>query len=180
MRDLKEFATVLNACGRLGNASVGIGACLGNEEMKQRAVKAMAAYRREISSAMSWYKNANGSVIRGKGYMIINAEDKVMPTIIGTLASIVSRSGEVKDGTLILSMAQMLSGKTKVSLRVGGSRGHGLNLRDIIAAIAGCVDGQAGGHHEAAGALFETSREAEFVEAAKRVLEAQSIEEKVC
>lgn len=180
LRDLKEFATVLNACGRLGNASVGIGACLGNEDLKQRAMKAMAAYRREISNAMSWYKNANGSVIRGRGYMIINAEDRIMPTIIGTLASIVSRSGEVKDGMLILSMAQMLGGKTKASLRVSGPRGHGRNLRDVIASIAGSVDGQAGGHHEAAGALFDTTREADFLEAAKRVLEAQSIEEKVC
>ncbi|MBI2137935.1 DHH family phosphoesterase, partial [Candidatus Woesearchaeota archaeon] len=138
------------------------------------------AYRREISNAMSWYKNANGSVIRGRGYMIINAEDRIMPTIIGTLASIVSHSSEVKDGMLILSMAQMLGGKTKASLRVSGPRGHGRNLRDVIASIAGSVDGQAGGHHEAAGALFDTSREADFLEAAKRVLEAHSIEEKVC
>ncbi len=179
LRDVKEFSTVLNACGRLGKASIGIGACLGNAEIKEKAVKTMAAYKREISSAMNWYKSRESKVIKGKGYMILNAEENVMPTIIGTVASIISRSGEVEDGTFILSMAQMMSGKTKASLRISGNGKHDANLREIISKIAGEVDGQAGGHSDAAGALIDTDKEADFIDAAKRILETKVMEQRI-
>ena len=177
LRDIKEFATLLNACGRLGKASIGIGACLGIEKIKEKAIKTRDAYKREISNAMKWYKTTK-ETINGKGYVIINAEDKIMPTIIGTLASIISKSGEIEEGKLILSMAQMINGKTKVSLRISGN-GNKLNLREIIAKIVEPVEGQAGGHHQAAGALIDTEREPEFIETAKRVLEMQAMEEHV-
>jgi single-stranded-DNA-specific exonuclease len=179
LRDAKEFSTLLNACGRLGKASIGVGACLGNEKIKEKAIKTLAAYKREISNAMNWYKNASNGITRGKGYMIINAEENMMPTIIGTLASILSKSGEVEDGTIILSMAQMINGKTKVSIRVSGNGKHDLNLREIIAKIVEPVEGQAGGHHNAAGALIDTGREVEFIENAKRILQMRAMEERV-
>ena len=178
LRDVKEFATLLNACGRLGKASIGIGACMGVDKIKEKAIKTMTAYKREIANAMNWYKTAK-NVIRGKGYMIINAEDNVMPTIVGTMASIISRSGELEDGILILSMAQMLNDKTKISFRISGNGKHDLNLREIIGKIVEPIDGQAGGHHQAAGALIDTGREPEFIETAKRVLAMQAMEEKV-
>lgn len=179
LRDVKEFSTVLNACGRLGKASIGIGACLGNAEIKEKAIKTMTEYKREISSAMNWYKSAESKVIKGKGYMILNAEENVMPTMIGTVASIISRSGEIEDSIFILSMAQMISGKTKVSLRISGNGKHDVNLREIISRIAEAVEGQAGGHNDAAGALIDTEREAEFIEAAKRILEMNAMEQKI-
>ncbi len=179
LRDVKEFSTVLNACGRLGKASIGIGACLGNAEIKEKAVKTMAEYKREISNAMNWYKNGGNKVIRGRGYMILNAEENVMPTIIGTVASIISRSGEVEDGIFILSMAQMMSGKTKASLRISGNGNHDANLRDVISKIAEEVDGQAGGHNDAAGALIDTEKETEFIDAAKRILETKAMEQRI-
>ncbi len=179
LRDVREFSTVLNACGRLGKASIGIGACLGNAEIKEKAIKTMAAYKREISNAMNWYKSSESRVIKGKGYIIINAEENVMPTIIGTVASIISRSGEIEDSIFILSMAQMISGKTKASLRISGNGQHDVNLKEIISKIAEAVDGQAGGHNDAAGALIDTEREAEFIDAAKRILEMKAMEEKI-
>jgi len=179
LKDAKEFSTLLNACGRLGKASIGVGACLGDEKIKEKAIKTMASYRREISNAMKWYKNSSKGILKGNGYVIINAEDNVMPTIIGTLASIISRSGDLDEGTLILSMAQMINGKTKVSIRVSGNGKNELNLRDVIAKIVEPVDGQAGGHHRAAGALINTEHETQFIENAKRILEMQAMEEKV-
>ena len=179
LREVREFATLLNACGRLGKSSVGIGACLGNEETKKKAIRTMESYKREISGSLKWYRETKEGISRGRGYIIINAEDRIRPTIIGTLASIVSHSKDVKEGTFILSMAQMNGGKTKVSLRCAGKAKQGLNLRELATRMADSVEGQAGGHNNAAGALIDTSREAEFAEKAARVLEMESIEEKV-
>ena len=179
LRDAKEFATLLNACGRLGKASVGIGACFGSRAIKDKAIRAMGDYKRTISNAMRWYKNAKSGIIRNRGYMIINAEENVMPTIIGTVASILSKSGTIKEGTFILSMAQMPEeGKTKISFRISG-RANRVNLKEIIGKIAGPVNGLAGGHHAAAGALIDTEKEEEFIQSAKLVLEAQSMEQRL-
>ena len=179
LRDAKEFATLLNACGRLGKASVGIGACFGSSAIKEKAIKTMGEYKRAISNAMKWYKNAKNSIITNKGYLIINAEENVRPTIIGTVASILSKSGTLSDGTFILSMAQIPEeGKTKISFRISGN-GNDVNLRELIGKIVEPVNGLAGGHHQAAGALIDTEKEAEFIRSAKLVLEAQSMEQRL-
>ena len=44
-RDAKEFSTLLNACGRLNKASLGIGACLGDKKTKERAIKNLIGYK---------------------------------------------------------------------------------------------------------------------------------------
>jgi sugar-specific transcriptional regulator TrmB len=52
LKEAREFATVLNACGRMGHSSIGIGACLGDEEMKKKAIECLEDYRKEIVKAM--------------------------------------------------------------------------------------------------------------------------------
>ncbi|MEK6837287.1 MAG: DHH family phosphoesterase, partial [Nanoarchaeota archaeon] len=100
LRDAREFATVLNACGRLGKASVGIGACIGDQRCKEEALRILGEYKQQISGSLSWYEKAlkqrqtsaaagsNGhgaaSIILENGFTIINAEDNVLPTMIGT------------------------------------------------------------------------------------------------
>ena len=180
-RDAKEFATLLNACGRLGKASLGIGACLGDKKIKERAIKSLLGYKREIVSAINWYERSKETdrVVRGKGYTIINAKDNVMPTIIGTLASIISKSNEVKAGTFILSMADLSDGHNKVSFRLAGMN-QDTDLVKIIKEISDKVGGsEAGGHMNAAGALIDTEKEEEFIKVAKEVLERKAMEEKI-
>src|SRR3989338_5299715 len=177
-KDAKEFATLLNACGRLEKASLGIGACLGDEKIKKRAVSLMADYKREIINSLKWYdKNKTGNfVFKGNGYVIINARDEIRPTLIGTLASILSKSNNFEE-KFITSMAQLADGTTKVSLSVSGS-GNGADLKQIIEKIiTGMPDCEAGGHANAAGALIPTDSEEEFVKRAKVILEKMAMEE---
>ncbi len=177
-KDAKEFATLLNACGRLEKASLGIGACLGDEKIKKRAVSLMADYKREIINSLKWYdKNKTGNfVFKGSGYVIINARDEIRPTLIGTLASILSKSNNFEE-KFITSMAQLADGTTKVSLRMSGS-GNGVDLKQIIEKITVGMPGcEAGGHANAAGALIPTDAEEEFVKRAKVVLEKMAMEE---
>lgn len=177
-KDAKEFATLLNACGRLDKASLGIGACLGDEKIKKRAIGLMVDYKREIINSMKWYEGCKTSnlVMRGNGYVIINAQDQIRPTLIGTLASIVSKSNGIRE-KFILSMAQLADGTTKVSLRMTG-KNNGLDLRQIISEIVdGMQNCEAGGHANAAGALIATEMEEDFIKRAKVVLEKRALEE---
>ncbi len=216
LRDAREFATLLNACGRLEKASVGIGACIGDPRCKEEALLILDDYKQQIASSLTWYEgmlrqtqieqkarlgpvasiakwesvaaaNAKGgekptgSIIMDKSFVIINAEDNVLPTMIGTLASIVSKSSSFSPGTFVLSLARAPDNFTKISLRLAGEKEFKgeFNLMEILTVIAGKVGGQAGGHHEAAGAIIRTEKEEEFIAAAKHHLSATRMEEKL-
>jgi len=173
-RDAKEFSTLLNACGRMGKASLGIGVCLGDKKIKERAVKILSEYKREIVNAIKWYEECKGELIKEDGYIIVNAKDDIMPTIIGTLGSIISKSNSIDEGTFVMTMARLLDGNTKVSLRV---KNRDIDLRDVLKEIADETGGEYGGHMQAAGAFIETEKENEFIEKAKLVLGRKSMEE---
>ena len=155
-KDAREYATMLNACGRMDAASIGIGACMGDRLMKRRAAQVQQEYKREISFAIRWFKEcvATGKNITVKeGYMIIDGREDIKASIIGTIASIASRMNEVKDGSLILSIATLENGDVKASLRVKGNS-NGYDLREILHAVAEKSGAAAGGHINAAGALI--------------------------
>ena len=181
-RDAKEFATLLNACGRLGRAWFGIGTCLGDKKIKQQAVRSLADYKKEIVNALNWYNENKftDDVHWGNKFVIINAKDKVMSTMIGTLASILSKSNVMTNNTFILSMAQAIDGNTKISLRTTNNINGKLDLRNIIGEIInGIGNSEAGGHQNAAGAVIPTNKENQFVTAAKEVLGKYAVEEKI-
>ncbi len=184
LKDAREFSTLLNACGRMKKASVGIGTCLGNEKAKKKAMNVLADYRKEIVNALRWYegnRDKNESIIKGKGYLILNAEDNVLHTVIGTLASILSNSNELKCPTYIMSLAQSVEDdKTKVSLRVSNSGKDEVDLRNVVKEISseiGC--NECGGHMNAAGAVIPTDKEKDFISAATKILDRISMEEKI-
>ncbi len=181
-RDAKEFATLLNACGRLGRASFGIGACLGDKKIRQQAIRSLADYKKEIVNAMNWYNENKYSddIYWGSGFVLINAKDKVMSTMIGTLASILSKSNVMTNNLFILSMAQALDGNTKVSLRTTNNLNGNLDLRKIVEEmIDGIGNSESGGHQNAAGAVIPTDKEEMFIGTAKEILGKYVMEEKV-
>jgi RecJ-like exonuclease len=172
LRDAREFSTLLNACGRMGKAEIGIAACLGDKESKEKALGVMAEYKGEIVAALKWYSDpANKeNISSGKGYIIINAESKVSPTIIGTLASILSKSDEFTKGTFILSLARSDDEMTKVSLRVAkDDTMH--DMREIINRISAGISNESGGHKNAAGAIIPSSKEKEFIKSAVKIFD---------
>lgn len=181
-RDAKEFATLLNACGRLNKSSLGIGACLGDKKIKQKAIAQLSSYKRAIIDSMKWYNsNKDGKDITiDKKFVIINAEENIPVTMIGTVASIISKSNEFEDGTLILSMARADDSTTKISVRLaskGQRKNSSSDLRSIVAEITRQVGGEAGGHQYAAGAIINSENESKFIDVAKTVLSRHSLEE---
>jgi len=175
-RDAREFATLLNACGRMDKASFGIGTCLGIKEDRKKAMNTLMEYKKEIVDAIKWYENNEDKLIKKNGFVIINAEDNISPTIIGTLASIISKGNDLKEGTYVLSLSRTEKNMTKISMRISGIRENkDIDLRDVIKDIIDEVGGEAGGHQFAAGALIETEKEEEFLETAERVLSERKI-----
>jgi RecJ-like exonuclease len=178
-KDAREFATLLNACGRLNKPSLGIGTCLGNVNIKNKAINLLIDYKKEIINALNWfYSHRNtGDVIEKKGYIIINAEDNIRDTLIGTLASMISKSNLYDNGTIILALAHTLEEDTKVSIRICGN--SSVDTREILNDILKVTGGIGGGHKGAAGGLILQEKEEEFIKTAEKILSKITIEEEI-
>ncbi len=176
MKDIREFSTLLNSCGRLRKPSLGIGACLGDKDIRKEAVNVLSEYKREIIKVLEWFYKNKEKFITEDGYVIVNAEDNVNDALIGTLISMVAKANVYKEDTVLLGMAHTLDGKTKISIRRAGFNKSEINLLEIIKTITEKVNGEAGGHpFYAAGALINQEREEEFIEIAKKVLREQVV-----
>lgn len=161
-RNLKEFSTLLNACGRMKKFGVGIGACLGDASFRELSTVVHKAYKQKIAESLRWFRETKPEY--DDNVMIINGGTSIPATMIGTLASIVSRQAEYPAGMHIVSFARNDDGTTKVSVRVCGDETGAHDLNTFIRAVCGDFDAQAGGHSFAAGAVIPTAVEDEFLE----------------
>ncbi len=181
LKDAKEFATLLNACGRLNMASLGIGTCLGDPLTKRKALNALKDYKKEIVGALKWYENNQKNkrlVHNDEGFIIINSKEEIRSSIIGTMCSIITKSNKEENLKFIMGMARNDDeDTTKVSMRT--TLQNGIDLSEIIARICDGIDAEVGGHKHAAGALIKSEDEPKVIENAKRVLSKIAIEEKM-
>ena len=166
-KDLKEFATLLNSCGRLNKPSLGIAACLQNQKLKPAAINVLNDYKKEIISSLKWFYNNKDKVIELENLVIINAEENIKDTLIGTLSSMIAKSNLYPENTIIISLAHSLDDKTKISIRCSGYRNNDINLKEMLDSVTSKIGCQAGGHRNAAGSLIPQEKEQEFIELAK-------------
>lgn len=170
LEDARELSAMINACSRMGFPEAALGLCLGNRESKKEAEKIYTDYRQNISSALKYISETEK--ITGKNYTIINAQDKIKDTIIGTAASIMSFSPLYPQGTVIVAMAYDKD-KIKISARLVGRKGR--NVREILAKALVPLSGEVGGHPNAAGGLILKEQESVFLEEIQKVLEIDVI-----
>jgi len=174
--DARDLATALNACGRLGKASIGIAACLGVKGIEKKLVRVIREYRQAIVNSLNWVKenmNNPSSILLGKGYMIINARENILSTIIGTITSIISREYRYE---IYIGMARNSEGYTKISIRQKEKK-H--NLRKLIEQPITELGGISGGHASAAGGLIKSDREEIFIKKMREILEKIVIEQRM-
>ena len=157
----------------MDRASCGIGTCLGIEKDRRMALQTSSEYKREIVLAIKWYEANQDKMIKGDGYVILNAKDEIIPTVIGTLASIMSKSRNLPKDTYIMSLARAKNDQTKVSLRSTDSTDENLDLREIVKQIVEKTGGEAGGHAFAAGAVIPTEKEEEFMSIGREIIKTQ-------
>lgn len=161
---------VIHNCGRMNKSSLGVGTCLGNKKIKEEANNLLLEYKKELIEALDWFYKSRRStnIIERNKFVIINAGDMIRDTLIGTLASIISKSNLYQEGTIILSMAYTLTGDIKVSTRFVDK--SDLDLSAVIKKIVSKVGGLAGGHVSAAGAIIPQDKEEEFIKEAVEIL----------
>ena len=173
IEDARELSAIINACSRMDNSEVAFMMCMGNSEARKKAEKIYVKYRQHIISGLRFIEQNNK--IQGREYVIINAEDNIKDTIIGTLASILSFSSVYKQGTIIIAMAYN-EDKIKVSARIAGRKAKSnRNLKELIGSITRVIGGESGGHNNAAGCTIKKEHKDRFIDLVKRKLEFELI-----
>lgn len=167
LRDCREFAHFLNACGKLNEGSLGIAICLGERrELFDRGLKLLEDYRREIGKILSWIERDPVSIRELEYIYIVNGENVLKDTMASTTASVLLSSGLVKQDKPVVVFAELNDKHLKVSLRAGSLlvEEKGLNLAEIVQKCSEKVEGLGGGHSTAAGALIPKERKERFIE----------------
>jgi RecJ-like exonuclease len=151
----------LNACGRTGNANVGIRLCLNDFSCISKSYEILNEYRKLISNSLKLVKNKEIVVSKNSANFIL-AKEKIPESLIGTITSIALRSNLLDVRKPIFGLAFSEDGKIKVSARV--SRDLNMNLKEILTKAIEKIGGEVGGHKFAAGCLIEKEKEKEFIE----------------
>lgn len=170
LQDSREFATLVNACGRFDKAVVGIRLCLGDLTAIKDSWSVMDEYRKKISDAINWLRDGNGTERMDKAIYIFGG-NRIPESIIGTITSIALNSNVIEgagDEKPLIGFADSDEGYVKISARA--QRNLSLNLRNIISDAARAVGGEGGGHQFAAGGLIRKEKQKEFINKIEGIL----------
>jgi len=167
VRDAKEFATLLNACGRHGRADLGMQICSGDRgDALAEGMVLLRDHRSALSKALSWAKGSG--IIRMKNIQFFDAEDEIEDTIVGTVAGMLLGSDGADRSAPMVAFAESTeyadTPKMKASAR--GTQelvGRGMDLSVAMRLSAEKVGGVGGGHNIAAGATIPSDKRDEFL-----------------
>lgn len=177
VRDAKEFATLLNACGRHGKAEVGLAICTGDRGgVLEQGMVLLRDHRSAISKALAWAKA--GGVIRMKNIQFFDAGDEIEDTIVGTVAGMLLGTEGADRTAPMVAFAEPTEysdlPKTKASAR--GTQelvSRGMDLCAAMRTAAERVGGVGGGHNIAAGATIPADKRDEFLAALDTLVGSQ-------
>lgn len=172
LHDAKEFATLLNSCGRYDKAEVGYNVCLGNrDEWFKRAKNLQQGHKINLVQSLEIVRDMG---ITKRDYIqYFNGKDKIRDSIIGVVAGMILGSKEINPDLPIFAFAKTDEG-VKVSARsVRKLVDKGLDLSVVMKETSDKVGGVGGGHNIAAGATIPDNCEQEFLEIAEKIVKRQ-------
>src|SRR3989440_9599576 len=117
LRDGREFATLLNACGRMNRAALGIAIGVGDRGDSYKAAQEVyAQYKTTLSKYMNWIAASPNAMRRGRHVVIVNGNGVIDENMTGAVSSLVSSSNLFGDKVSIVTTVTA-SGEAKVSTR---------------------------------------------------------------
>ena len=165
LQDAREFATLLNACGRLGYYDTAIRLCFSDLTAMGDSEDVLNEYRRKISEGIEMIKS-NNIIQKTDNATYIFCGDKILDTMVGTLTSVFLNSNLVDSSKPVFGLAES-DGKIKISARASRDLKQ-INLKEIIVYAIEQLQADGGGHKFAAGGLIEKIDKDKFIEIVDR------------
>ncbi len=163
LRDGREFATMLNSCGRIDRAGVGIAICIGDRgKSLMEGEEILIDYRSKIRECMNILTNERWRTYGNDTYLLVNGRDIVPETMSGTVSSLIAAS-PIHVGKIVILYTTADSDKIKFSSRKSLGCKSQTNLSDLMRRGAEKFDGIGGGHASAAGAKITKNKLDDFL-----------------
>jgi RecJ-like exonuclease len=173
-KDANEFATILNACGKMGKAYVGLRLCLNDQAAFSKIRGILENYRSEVGKAVNIvYGMIEKKQIVEKNCIYVLAGNTISEHIISNVISIVRHSGMLPDKPLF-GFADAEDG-VKISGRLSENLAQKFNLKEIMGKAAEESGGVGGGHSQAAGATIPKGNEERFINAVENIVKISSV-----
>jgi len=164
LRDGRDFATLLNSCGRISKAGVGIGICMGDRnKMLREAENILTKYRKMIRDYMNILGNERWRISDSKYCVMVNGEGVVPETMTGTISSLIAGSPK-NSGKIVILRTNGEEGTIKFSSRKSIGCKSNVNLSELMRQGAEKFEGVGGGHKSAAGARITKDKLDEFLD----------------
>ncbi len=163
LRDGREFATMLNSCGRINRSGVGMAVCMGDRnKILREAETILTDYRKMIREYMNILSNERWRISESETCVMVNGEDIVPETMTGTISSLIAGSPK-NSGKIVILRTKAEENTIKFSSRKSFGCTSDINLSEIMRTGAKKFDGIGGGHNAAAGAKITKDKLDEFL-----------------
>ncbi|KAG2472437.1 MAG: Phosphoesterase DHHA1 [Nitrosopumilales archaeon] len=164
LRDGRDFSTLLNSCGRINKAGVGIGICMGDRnKMLREAENILTKYRKMIRDYMNILGNERWRISDSKYCVMVNGEGVIPETMTGTISSLIAGSPK-NSGKIVILRTNGEEGTIKFSSRKSIGCKSNVNLSELMRQGAEKFEGVGGGHKSAAGARITKDKLDEFLD----------------
>ena len=172
LRDAREFATLLNACGRMGKPSLGVALGVGDRGASfEEAQEVYAKYKRSLAKYMNWLAKEPSAFKQLGSIVVVRGDGVIDENMTGAVSSLVSASNLFGDSKVTLVITQTKEGSTKVSARATDLLvERGVNLGRILQSLAVNYGGNGGGHAIAAGATIAREGVDNFLEDFRKIV----------
>ena len=172
------FMRTVDACGRLGNPSIGIGLCLREENLMEEATLLYLKFQSKLVSELNRIERDEGTLKELQNMIYFFVQER---GITGVLAGIVADylyTGKIV--VVVNTQERAEEGKvaeTKISARCNKrllAASKRLDLATAMEKAARAVSGVGGGHPIAAGASIPKGSEEQFLAALDRIVGEQT------
>jgi single-stranded-DNA-specific exonuclease len=175
MRDARDFESLLNSCGRMGNPGLALQLCLrGNGELQSEADSLLNQYRTELVRCVQSIQSSEDRVVDRPGYVLYIGDGLVTDRMGGPCCRVLASSSRAKN-RVVLFRVTTLEGEVKISMMKGGEssseRSNTLDLGLISRQLGKVTNGSGGGLRNVAGVRFSIAKQQEFQTAVDSLLQ---------
>ena len=172
LRDIEDYSTILDACGKNKQYGVGISICIGERDPSlKEGIEFAKKYNDSLIKGIEWIKKEGSIHLNHIQY--IYTEDKAKKGFMGTIATLGIELEILDPEKPVITISKMhdiikISGRTTMPMIE-----KGVNLGYALSEAAKSFNGAGGGHNIAAGAVVPFKEQDNFLDIVDEIVGTQ-------